>query len=64
MTAPSRGSKEIVMNLANYDVNQSLSVSRFLLGKLVIISDTNMPEKGHFRGAPTLFVLTLVVFSD
>ena len=61
LTAVGGGATEQVINIKNDGFNQILTMSRFVLGRLVIIfKDKNMPKKCNFRGARPLFVFIIV----
>ena len=54
------GTTEQVINIKTDGFNQILTMSRFVLGRLVMIEDQNMLEKCNFRGAQPLFVFIVV----
>ena len=60
LTAVALGTTEQGINIKNDAFNQILTMSRFVLGKLVTKKDKNMLEKWNFRGAWALFVFTVV----
>ena len=60
LTAVGGGTTDQVINIKNDGFNQILTMSRFVLGRLVIILGKKMLKKGNFRGARPLFVFIVV----